>query len=174
MHSTTVRTNIVMSSLLLLGLLSGNAFSQERPKITKDQLTGTWTFTSIHVERPDGSRVEPWGSKPNGIVMFAQNGHYSIVLTRADVPKFASNDRLKGTPEENQAAVHGVHALFGRYNVNEVEGSFALKVDGSSFPNEIGSEQKRIVESLAGNEMKFSIPTTTGAKPYIMLRRVAE
>jgi hypothetical protein len=172
MHSMRVHT--VLSSLLLFGLLSGNVFGQERTKITKDQLDGTWAITAINVERPDGSRVEPWGSKPNGTVMFAPNGRYSLILTRAEVPKFAANDRLKGTPEENQAAVHGVHALFGSYTVSEADGSFTLKVEGSSFPNEIGSEQKRLVESLAGDELKFSIPTTSGVKPYVTLRRVTQ
>jgi hypothetical protein len=58
--------------------------------------------------------------------------------------------------------------------LNEADGSFALKVEGSSFPNEIGSEQKRVVEALSSNELKFGIPTTTGIKPYVVLRRVAQ
>src|SRR5207244_7465696 len=32
-----------------------------------------------------------------------------------DVPKFASNSRIAGTPEENKAAVHGGIATFGKY-----------------------------------------------------------
>jgi hypothetical protein len=58
--------------------------------------------------------------------------------------------------------------------LNEADGLFTLKVEGSSFSNEIGSEQKGVVESLSGNELKFSIPTTTGVKPYVVLRRVAQ
>jgi hypothetical protein len=38
-------------------------------------------------------------------------------LNRADLPKFAANNRNVGTPEENKAIVQGSFAYFGTYTV---------------------------------------------------------
>src|SRR5215468_3606660 len=57
---------------LLTGLLSGASIAQT--KISKAQLVGTWAYTSVVVERQDGSRIEPWGSKPVGSLIFTPNG----------------------------------------------------------------------------------------------------
>jgi Lipocalin-like domain len=51
--------------------------------------------------------------------MFDPNGHFSEIITRSDLPKFASNNREAGTPEENKAAVQGSIAFFGTYTVDE-------------------------------------------------------
>jgi hypothetical protein len=102
------------------------------------------------------------------------NGRYSLILTRAEVPKFAANDRFERYSRGESGGGARVHARFGSYTVSEADGAFTLKVEGSSFPNEIGCEQKRLVESLAGDELKFSIPTTSGVKPYVTLRRMTQ
>jgi hypothetical protein len=34
--------------------------------------------------------------------MYDANGHVSVIITRSDLPKFASNNREAGTPEENK------------------------------------------------------------------------
>ena len=44
---------------LAIALPSRDAVAQT--KITKDQLVGTWSYASVLLERPDGSKVEPWG-----------------------------------------------------------------------------------------------------------------
>jgi hypothetical protein len=58
------------------------------------------------------------------------DGHFSLVNTRADLPKFASNRRDQGTPEENKAVVQGSIAYFGTYSVNEGIRSSPLKLRG--------------------------------------------
>jgi hypothetical protein len=175
MHRLFTRAAAAIAALSLSALLVANATAQQKAKITKDQLAGTWTFVSVYTDRADGSRFEPWGPKPNGSAMFAPNGRYSIVVGRPDVPKFAAKDRLKGTAEENQAAVQGILAHFGTWSVNEADGTFTMKVEGSSFPNDIGTEQKRLVETLSGDELTFVNPTpTTGAKAYVVWKKAAQ
>ena len=43
-------------------------------------------------------------ANPQGQMMFDPNGRISFMVTRADLPKFASNNRQAGTPEENKAS----------------------------------------------------------------------
>jgi hypothetical protein len=79
------------------------------------------------------------------------DGHFSLVNTRADLPKFASNRRDQGTPEENKAVVQGSIAYFGTYSVNEGDKVITAQIEGSTFANLIGTDQKRLVTSQRTN-----------------------
>src|SRR3974377_1984891 len=83
----------------------------------RQQLVGTWTFVSSTTKLPDGTPA--WGTNPKGLLIFTQNGYYSSQIVRSDLPKFASNSRAKGTPEENKAVVLGSISTFGTYTVDE-------------------------------------------------------
>jgi hypothetical protein len=67
---------------------------------TKD-LVGTWTYLSITLEQ-GGKKTDEFGPNPQGQVIFDPDGRFSLILTRSDVPRFASNNREAGTAEENQ------------------------------------------------------------------------
>jgi hypothetical protein len=83
---------------------------------------------------------------------------------RADRPKFAANDKSKGTPEEYQAAVQGTNAHFGTYSISKDGGSIVFHIEHASFPNWEGTDQKRPF-TLAGDDLTYTVPTpTTGAK----------
>ena len=90
-----------------LTMLSGAATAQQ--KSLKDQLVGTWTAVSNVQTRPDGSKLEPFTTNPKGAFMFAADGHFAFVLMRPDLPRLASNDRLKPTAEEAMAALRKQH-----------------------------------------------------------------
>src|SRR5882757_3651038 len=77
-----------------LGLaLSGVAFAQQ--KSAKEEIAGAWTLVSVTSEMDDGNKGEPFGSSPNGVIIFANDGHFSLFQSRADIPKIAANDRAK-------------------------------------------------------------------------------
>jgi Lipocalin-like domain len=62
---------------------------------------------------------------------------------RSDLPKFASNDRQNGTPEENKAIVQGSLSYFSTYTVDEAAKTMVIHIEGCSFPNWNGKDQKR-------------------------------
>ena len=156
-------------ALLCLGIALplGDAIGQV--KISKDQLIGTWT---VFVQRADGSKVEAFGPNPKGALILTADGHYSLQLIRPDLPKIASKDRLKATREENEAVGQGIVSHFGTYSVNEADGTFTLHVEVSSFSNDNGTDQKRIVTSFSPDEMKVTNPTpTTPDTAYAVFKR---
>ena len=51
----------------------------------------------------------------------------------------------QGTPEENKETADGTITYFGTYAVADAESSIAIHVEGSSFPNWNGTDQKRFV-----------------------------
>ena len=95
-------------------------------------------------------------ANPKGILIFAANGQYSQIIINPDVPKFKVNNRLKGTPEENTAAVHGTTANFGTWTIDEASKTITVRNAGGMFPNGAGVETKRVVSSVTADELKLS------------------
>ena len=161
----------ITAVLALTGaLVVGSANAQQ--KSIKEQLVGTWLFVSAHDVKPDGSRVDPWGANPKGAATYDSNGRFTFMIMRSDLPKFASNNRAQASAEEGKAVAQGMIAYYGTYTVNEADKTLTFRIEGSSYPNLIGGEQKRIITSLTADELKYNNPaTTTGTKAEAVWRR---
>jgi hypothetical protein len=135
------------------------------------QIQGTWILVSIYNEQ-DGKKIEPFGDKPRGSMILTPDGHFSMFFLRASLPKFASNNRMTGTAEENQAVVQGSHAFYGTYAVvSEKEHTGIMHVEGSTFPNWDGEDQKR-VWTIKGDELSVTNPTASaGGTAYVIWKR---
>ena len=172
MRRLTVLTATTVSLVVLgVALPAGDAVTQQ--KSLQEQLVGTWKFVSSHNVRNDGSRVDLYGPNPKGILIYTSDGYFALVNTRSDLPKFASNSRDRGTPEEYKAVVQGSLAYFGTYSVNEADKVITAKIEGSTFANAIGGpDQKRIITSLTADELKFTNPaSTSGATLELVWKR---
>jgi hypothetical protein len=149
----------VTVTALGLVFLPGGAVAQQ--KSLKDQLVGTWMLVSSDTVQSNGTRSPTFGPSPKGIAIFDSGGHYAFEFTSSSVPKFAGNNRTAGTAEENKAVVQGSLAHFGTYIVNEGDRSFTLHIEGSSFPNWTGTEQKRTF-TIMGDDLKWLTPSASG------------
>ena len=85
------------------------------------------------------------GADPLGLIIFTSSGHYSTQLMRSDLPKYSSNNRAKGTPEEYKAIGMGSVANFGTYSIDEARKTFTISYDGRMFPNRKGNERDSTV-----------------------------
>jgi lipocalin-like protein len=155
--SRTCAAAVLLS--LGVGLPTMDAVGQQ--KSLGEQILGAWTYVAVDTVRPDGSRTPMYGPDPQGMVIFDASGHYALVNARADQPKFASNNRLDGTPEEYKAIVQGSIAHFGRYTVNEADKTITFHIETSTFPNWNGIEQKRPF-TLNGDDLKWTTPSASG------------
>lgn len=135
------------------------------------QIVGTWMAVSQYVDQ-DGRRLEPFGSNPKGMVVYDASGHFVLVLQRATLPKFASNNRMAGTADENKAIVQGSIAYFGRYTIDEKDHKLNLRYEGSTYPNWDGEDQTRLIE-ISGDELKMVSPVSAvgGGVVHLVLRR---
>jgi len=134
---------------------------QQAPKPWKDAIIGSWTLLIIDGVKADGTHVPLYGPNPKGVAMYGADGRYSQQVMRDVRPKFAANDRLKGTPAEQKAAVEGLNTHFGSYTVDEPGKVLTMRIEGSSFPNWNGTEQKRPF-TLAGDDLKWVTPAASG------------
>jgi hypothetical protein len=129
---------------------------------------GTWTWVSVDLTRPDGTKYQPFGPTPKGYVIFDSNGRFAYLLSRPGRPKFAANNRDEGTAEENKASVQGVIA----YSVNDK--TLIWNIEASNYPNAEGQEQKRTI-TLTADELRWTNPAPTvagGGTAQTVLRRV--
>jgi len=165
--------------LLVVAVLSGGTLSgasdvwaQEKAGTLAKQVQGSWILVSIHNEQ-DGKKIDVFGSQPRGSFILTPDGRFSMILMRASLPKIASNNRMTGTAEENQAVVQGSIANYGSYAVvSEKEKTVNLHMDGCTFPNWDGQDQKRVM-TVSGDELKVINPTPSsgGGTNYIVWKR---
>jgi hypothetical protein len=120
-------------------------------------LVGTWLPVSAVNTRPDGTAIDMLGPAPKGILVFQSDGYFAFILNRADLPKFAANNRNAGTPEENKAIVQGSFAYFGTYTVTN--NTVVMHVDGGTWPSWYGTTLERLIISFSGSELKWTDPT---------------
>jgi ribosomal protein L21E len=144
-------------SALAVSLLASGAWAQQ--KSLKEQLTGAWIIVSNEGIGPDGVKDQPFGPNPKGIAVYDASGHFVHIIVNPAVPKFKVNNRVKGTTEENTAAVHGTTANFGTWTFDEASKTVTVRFTGSMFPNQTGTESKRVV-SISGDELRINNPAT--------------
>ena len=143
-------------AVLVVGMLSGasKVYAEEKGA---GSAQGSWILVELYNET-DGKKIEPFGPNPRGSMLLTPDGRFSMILMRSSLPKFAANVRTKGTNEENQAIVQGSVAAFGSFTVTgDKEQILNLHVDGSTYPNWDGQDQKRPV-TVAGDDMKIINP----------------
>ncbi|QUN32193.1 lipocalin-like domain-containing protein (plasmid) [Cupriavidus sp. KK10] len=135
----------------------------------KEQVVGTSAYVSVDTVRPDGSRQPMYGTNPQGLAVFDGSGHYILMTSRADIAKFASANRMEGTPEENKAIARGMIAHFGTYTVNEADKTITFHVATSSFPNWNRVQQKRPF-TISGDQLKWTTAASSGGTAEVVLQ----
>jgi hypothetical protein len=139
--------------------LSGVAFAQQ--KSAREQIVGAWTLVSVTSEMDDGKKGEPFGPSPKGVIIFSNDGHFSLFQSRAEIPKIAANDRAKATAEEAQGIVASSIAYYGTYSIDESTKVMVVNLVASTYANVAAlPNQKRTITLLTANELKFDNPRT--------------
>jgi hypothetical protein len=169
MNRRSMMLTSTAASLMLLGLALpvDNAIGQ-----TAKDLVGTWSWVSVDLARPDGTKYRPFGDDPKGFVIFDSNGRFAYLLSRPGRPKFAANNRDEGTPDENKAAVQGTLAYSGTYEVSDK--TLIFHVEASTYPNAEGADQKRSI-IVTADELRWTNPAPTvagGGTAQTVLKRV--
>jgi len=134
------------------------------------KLVGTWTLVSWEQRKGDGTKVRRFGENPVGVAFFDAGGRYIITVMRSDRAKYANAAPWQGTAEENKATSDGIMTYFGTYSVSEAESSIAIHVEGCSYPNWNGTDQKRGV-AIEGNQLTLTVHPPTGEIVEVIWKR---
>jgi len=165
----------LIAALTLVVLLASESPTYGQQQSVKQQLIGSWTFVVTAAHRKDGTKADVFGPNPNGVLIFHPDGHFALINTRPGRVKYASSNRLQGTPEEFRETVLGSIAYFGTYSVDETKKQFVLKVKGSTFPDYEGGEQIRPF-TIVGDELRSINPNPSqGGSPLdLVLKRLKQ
>ena len=114
----------------------------------KHKLIATWRLVSCVGHWSDGRISHPYGSNPDGLLIYDPDGSFSAQIQARGRPGFESGNLLRGTTDEIKAAFEGYVAYYGNYEVDEPAGRLTHHVEGSLFPNWVGVDQMRGVRSF--------------------------
>lgn len=92
---------------------------------------GTWRLLSYESHAPDGSIGLPLGDDPIGLLIYTREGRMSGQAMRR------VHDPSAGGPRDNYIA------YFGTFDVDEAACEVVHTVEGSVYPNWIGTQQRR-------------------------------
>ena len=151
-----------IAALLALGIAGGSATAQQ--KSLREQIVGTWQFVIAEITSADGKKSFPFGETPKGLLIFTTDGHFSQIHVASDVPKFASGNRLNGTPEEYATIMRRSLSVFGTYTVDEGKKTVTFKIISSTFPNWEGEAQERRIDKLTADEFVNTNPNVAGGR----------
>ena len=153
---------ILVVTFTALGMAGSGAVAQG--KSMREQIVGTWTFVVAEITAADGKKSFPFGETPKGLLIFTADGHFSQIHVAGDVPKFASGNRLNGTPDEYAAIMRKSLSVFGIYTVDEGKKTVTFKIISSTFPNWEGEAQERRIDKLTADEFVNTNPNVAGGR----------
>jgi len=136
---------------------------------TAQDLVGTWQIVSVVNTAEDGTKSNVFGPDLKGTAIFAADGRFAYIVMRANLPNFASGNRLQGTPEENKAIVQGSMAYFGTYAV--ADKAMTWHIEGSAWPAWTGMDQKQSIIAFSKNEMTIQHGAAIMGSNVVVLKR---
>ena len=129
--------------------------------MSKASFTGAWQLIASEMRTAGGDVHYPLGEDCTGRLVIDAAGNFSAQLMRSDRPRFASDDIVRGTDAEIQAAYQGYIAFWAKFEIDEVKRELTYVVEGSLFPNWLGHRNLRHYE-FDGDRLTLRTP------PFLM------
>jgi hypothetical protein len=130
-----------------------------------DKFVGAWRLLSAEFRAADDSVVaSPYGSEPQGVLMYDAQGSMCAQIASKDRKAFAVADRLGGSAEEVRAAFETYQAYCGSFKVDEKEHTVTHSVTQALLPNWTGTQQRRFYKFQDGKLILKTPPLLIGGK----------
>ena len=154
-----------MNRRLMLGIVAAALASTALTTFAQDTKSVAGAYSPVS--------VPAYGDQPRGQMILTADGRYSIVLSRADLPKIAAGSRTQGTAEENKTVVHGSIAHTGSYTVDDGGKAITFHIETSTFANWNGTSQQRALK-LQGDTLSYTVtqPSNGGAPNDVTWKRI--
>lgn len=168
-HNATIRH--ALAAVLSAGL-SWTPAAFAGPAHDAPSLAGSWTLVAAEVQHTDGSRAPDYGAKPKGLLLIDGQGHYSLQIFKAERPAFHAADKAKATPDEYKAAMMGSSTHYGTLRIEADRSVLVFHIEGASFPNWEGQEQRRQYQLKDGVLSYRVTARPNGDVPISVWRRI--
>jgi hypothetical protein len=122
--------------------------------MASNPLIGTWRLVSWENRSSvDGQISYPLGKEATGYLMYNEDGYMFVGIMGPNRLRFAADDLLSATIEEEAQAEETYVSYCGRYKF--LGDTVVHHVELSLFPNWVGGDQERLIE-LSGNRLTLS------------------
>jgi hypothetical protein len=128
---------------------------------TSALLLGVWRLVSWEAHDATGAITYPLGEDAIGQISYDASGRMSAQLMRQHQARFASEDWQQASEQEKAAAWGGYFGYFGTYTIDERVGTVTHHIEGSWFPNLIGTQQIRYYH-FEGDQLVLDADTAWG------------
>jgi hypothetical protein len=108
-----------------------------------ENLVGTWRLISCEEREVGGGVNYPLGPDAIGQISYDAAGRMSAQLMRSNQAQFGREDPLQATTEEKVAAWSNYFGYFGTYMIDSKAATVVHHIEGSWFPNLIGTDHVR-------------------------------
>jgi hypothetical protein len=122
--------------------------------MASNPLIGTWRLVSWENRSVEDGQVSyPLGEDATGYIMYNEDGYMFVAIMAPHRLRFAHDDLLSATKEEEALAEETYVSYCGRYDF--LGDRVVHHVEMSLFPNWIGGDQERLVD-LRGERLTLS------------------
>lgn len=104
---------------------------------------GAWRLLSWSEYRSAVEVAYPLGEGAIGQILYSPEGRVSAQLMSADVSRFAHEDWRVASAAEKAATWGKYFGYFGTFSIDEARGAVIHHIEGSWFPNLLGTDQVR-------------------------------
>ncbi|HEX3968507.1 MAG TPA: lipocalin-like domain-containing protein [Edaphobacter sp.] len=109
----------------------------------REKLLGSWSLVSWEEHQAAGGVSYPLGADAVGQLMYTEDGRMSAQLMRPGSPLFANEDWRQATTEDKSNAWSDYFGYFGTFSIDVDDRAVVHHIQGSWFPNLVGTEQIR-------------------------------
>jgi lipocalin-like protein len=136
------------------------------------RIVGTWELVTRTVRRADGTAIvdRVLGEKPIGRLVYDASGAMSLQMMRIG-RKSAISIPENPADRSNARVVTGYDSYFGRYTVDEKAGTVTHHVEGSLFPEDLGSDWVRPF-TLDGDRLTLRLTSADGLTRTLVFQRM--
>jgi hypothetical protein len=135
------------------------------PETTTEQarkrLLGAWRLVSWQISDAAGHTTYPLGKDVTGQLLYDPQGRMSAQLVRRDQPKLISEDWQEASTDEKATAWSNYFGYFGTFTIDASANTVVHHIEGSWFPNLVGTTQRRVYR-FEGDQLILNAETTWG------------
>ncbi len=117
-----------------------NVIPQLEEEALSRRFVGTWEIDRFECRHMDGTVTYPMGKDLVGLLVYTPEGMVSSQVMQQHRPNFKNPNYSLATSQEMCSACQSYVAYYGTYDVNARSGQVTHYIDGSLFPNWIGTE----------------------------------
>jgi hypothetical protein len=136
--------------------------SESKADQVRNKLLGAWKLVTWEIPDSTGTITYPLGPHAIGQLSYDATGRVSAQLVQPDQPRFASEDWLQARTEEKAAAWSAYFGYFGTFTIDANAGAVIHHIEGSWFPNLVGTQQIRYYHFESNDRLVLSADTAWG------------